>query len=151
MTQKENKRIMSYVHVYNEWDPLQEVIVGRAENAQIAQPDRGLFAIEYRDCGEIEAIPSGRYPHRVLEETEEDLLALIHTFEQLGITVRRPEPFEHDRCFGTAEWSTDGQYNYCPRDLFLPVGTTLIEAPMTLRARFLETLSFKSILLDYLR
>jgi glycine amidinotransferase len=30
---------MSLVNVHNEWDPLEEVIVGRATNAQIARLD----------------------------------------------------------------------------------------------------------------
>lgn len=142
---------MSLVSVHNEWDPLEEVIVGRANNAQIAQPDKGLFAIEYREYGCPEKIPSGRYSQQVIEETEEDLALLVATFERLGIKVRRPEVWDHSIKFSTTEWATDGQYNYCPRDLFLAFGNLLIEAPMTLRARALETASFKNILLDYLR
>lgn len=142
---------MSLVNVHNEWDPLEEVIVGRATNAQIARPDKGLFAVEYRACGQAENIPSGRYPQRVIEETEEDLAALVETFQKLGVTVRRPDVWEHAQSFSTPDWATDGQYNYCPRDLFVTFGNWIIEAPMTLRARQLETLSFKPILLDYLR
>ncbi|MGE0882455.1 MAG: inosamine-phosphate amidinotransferase 1 [Blastocatellales bacterium] len=142
---------MSLVNVHNEWDPLEEVIVGRAVNARIARPDNGLFAVEYRDYGAVENIPSGQYPQRVIEETEEDLEALIQTFQKLGITVRRPDVWDHSQTHSTPDWLTDGQYNYCPRDLFVAVGQTLIEAPMTLRARQQETLSFKTILMDYLR
>lgn len=142
---------MSLVNVHNEWDPLEEVIVGRAINAQIARPDKGLFAVEYRAYGSPEKIPSGRYPQRVIEETEEDLTALIETFERLGVTVRRPEIWDHSQTFSTADWTTDGQYNYCPRDLFLTFGDWIIEAPMTLRARQQETTSFKPILLEYLK
>ncbi len=78
---------MSLVNVHNEWDPLEEVIVGRAVNARIARPDKGLFAVEYRDYGRIENIPSGQYPQCVIEETEEDLEALIQAFQKLGVTV----------------------------------------------------------------
>lgn len=142
---------MSFVNVHNEWDPLEEVIVGRAVNARIARPDKGLFAVEYRDFGEVEQIPSGPYPQRIIEETEEDLSALIETFEKLNIIVRRPEEWGHSVEFSTPDWKTDGQYNYCPRDLFVAVGNTLIEAPMTLRARSLETISYKAILTEYMR
>lgn len=142
---------MSLVNVHNEWDPLEEVIVGRAANARIARPDKGLFAVEYRAYGAVENIPSGPYPQRVIEETEEDLETLIQTFQKLGVTVRRPDVWDHSQTHSTPDWMTDGQYNYCPRDLFVAVGQTLIEAPMTLRARQQETLSFKTILMDYLR
>lgn len=142
---------MSAVSVYNEWDPLEEVIVGRAANAQIALPDRGLFAVEYQNYGRVEHIPSGRYPERVIAETEEDLEALVATFHRLGVVVRRPEVWDHSRKYATPDWETDGQYNYCPRDLFVTVGQWLIEAPMTLRCRQHETLSFKQILLEYMK
>lgn len=142
---------VSKVSVFNEWDPLEEVIVGRAENAQIARCDKGLFSVEYRDLGLPYNVPSGRYPQRCIEETTEDLEALVAVFEKLGITVRRPDLFDHSKRFSTPDWMSDGQYNYCPRDLFVCAGTTIIEAPMTLRARQLETVSYKNILLDYLR
>jgi N-dimethylarginine dimethylaminohydrolase len=142
---------MSKVSVYNEWDPLEEVIVGRADNAQIAKCDKGLFAVEYRDLGLPFKVPSGRYPERCIQETNEDLEALVRSFEKLGIVVRRPDVFDHSKMFATPDWNSDGQYNYCPRDLFVCAGSTIIESPMTLRARQFETISYKEILLDYLR
>ncbi|MEJ7593820.1 MAG: hypothetical protein WKF77_19955 [Planctomycetaceae bacterium] len=142
---------MNAVCAYNEWDPLEEVIVGRATNARIAQPDRGLFAVEYRDYGTVERIPFGPYPEQVIAETEEDLELLVEMFVRLGVVVRRPDVFGHGQRFSSPDWETDGQYNYCPRDLFLTIGNWLIEAPMTLRCRQCETLSFKTILLDYMR
>jgi N-dimethylarginine dimethylaminohydrolase len=142
---------MKSVSVYTEWDPLEEVIVGRATNARIARPDRGLFAIEYQNYGSPDRIPSGPYPDRVIAETEEDLDRLVETFHKLGVMVRRPDVWDHARTFRTPDWESDGQYNYCPRDLFVTVGDWFIEAPMTLRCRQYETLSFKTLLLDYLR
>lgn len=142
---------MSKVRAYTEWDSLEEIIVGRATNARIACKDPGLFAVEYRDCSSIENIPSGRYSDRIIAETEEDLDELVRTLQSLGVVVQRPDIFDHAIKFRTPDWESDGQYNYCPRDLFVAVGTWIIEAPMTLRARFFETLSFKSILMDYLQ
>lgn len=142
---------MSLISAYTEWDPLEEVVVGRAINAQIAKADKGLFAVEYQDCGSPENIPSGIYPKHVIEETEEDLSKLIEIFVKADVKVRRPEVFDHSQMFKTPDWSSDGQFNYCPRDLFVVVGNTIIESPMTIRARLFETISFKPMLLDYLR
>lgn len=139
------------ISVFTEWDPLEEVIVGRAANARIAAADRGLFAVEYREYGDPAKIPSGAYPASVIDETEEDLDALIQVFNRLGIIVRRPEVWDHSLPTRTPDWETDGQYNYCPRDLFVALDDWLIEAPMTLRCRQFETLSFKPMLLDYLQ
>lgn len=143
--------LASPVRVFTEWDPLEEVIVGRASNARIARPDHGLFAVEYRRCGRPADIPSGPYPERVVAETEEDLETLVAVLTGLGITVRRPDVWDHARPYASPDWQTDGQYNYCPRDLFVAVHNWLIEAPMTLRCRQYETLSYKPLLLDYLR
>lgn len=141
----------SRVSSYTEWDPLEEVVVGRALNARIARPDRGLFAVEYQGYGSVDRIPSGPYPERVVVETEEDLEALVETFQELGVVVRRPEVWDHAETCRSPDWETDGQYNFCPRDLFVVAGDWLIEAPMTLRCRQHEALSFKPLLLEYLR
>jgi len=87
----------------------------------------------------------------MIDETNQELEELVAVFKQAGVTVRRPDVFDHSRTFSSPDWSSDGQYNYCPRDLFVVAGETIIEAPMTLRARQHETLSFKPILRDYLR
>lgn len=145
---------MSQVRVYNEWDPLEEIIVGRATNARIPCPDLGLFAVDFVKYGDYTSpddIPSGQYSDRIIEETEEDLDVLVQTLKKLGVTVRRPDIADHSAKFCTPDWESDGRYNYCPRDLFVTIGTWIIEAPMTLRSRFFETLSFKSILIDYLQ
>lgn len=141
---------MSKVKVHNEWDQLEEIIVGRATNARIPTSDIGLFAIDYKDCKHLEEIPSGKYPRRVIEETEEDLEQLVQTLTNLGIIVRRPDVFDHSLKFGTPDWTSDGQYNYCPRDILLAIDNWIIETPSVFRARFFETFSYKPILLDYL-
>lgn len=141
---------MSLVSVHNEWDPLEEVIVGIADNARLPRPDRSLHALEFPTC-EPHEIPSGPFDSRVIDETREDLAELARVLESLGVRVRRPDPAEPERRFATPDWESDGFFNYCPRDLLLAIGDTIIEAPTPLRARTFETLTYRSILLDYLR
>lgn len=140
---------MSLVCAHTEWDPLEEVIVGRADNAQIAKVDKGLFAVEYQKCGSPFNVPSGLYPQQVIEETNEDLEDLVKIFLKAGVKVRRPDVFDHSKVFQTPDWTSDGQFNYCPRDTFVVFGETIIESPMTLRARQFETISYKSLLMEY--
>lgn len=142
---------MSLVNVHNEWDPLEEMIVGIADGARVPSPDRGLFALDY--CANVESpqdIPTGPYDARVVEEAAEDLDRFVKLLEQEGVVVRRPAATDHTRTFGTPDWSTDGEYNYCPRDVLLPIGQTVIEAPMALRSRFFEPFAYREILLEYL-
>nr|1BWD_A Chain A, PROTEIN (INOSAMINE-PHOSPHATE AMIDINOTRANSFERASE) [Streptomyces griseus]1BWD_B Chain B, PROTEIN (INOSAMINE-PHOSPHATE AMIDINOTRANSFERASE) [Streptomyces griseus] len=140
----------SLVSVHNEWDPLEEVIVGTAVGARVPTADRSVFAVEYAgDYESQEQIPSGAYPDRVLKETEEELHVLAAELTKLGVTVRRPGPRDHSALIKTPDWETDGFHDYCPRDGLLSVGQTIIETPMALRSRFLESLAYKDLLLEY--
>src|ERR1700761_1295342 len=141
----------SLVNVHNEWDRLEEVIVGVADHARVPVGDKGLHAIRYRETAGIDSIPSG--PHRpdIIKKANEELDLLAEKFVELGVKVRRPEVTDHSLTFGTPDWQSDSMYNYCPRDIFLAVGSTVLETPMSLRSRFLETFAYKSIMLDYMR
>ena len=140
---------MSLVDVHNEWDPLEEVIIGTAHGARTPRSDWGLYALEYSDLGSPEEIPSGLYPSRVIEETEAELERLCEQLTQLGVRVRRPEPRDLSASIATPDWETDGCYDYCPRDGLLAVGQTIIETPMVLRSRFLEGFAYRKLLLEY--
>ena len=143
---------MCLVSVHNEWDPLEEMIVGIADGAQVPVPDLGLFAVDYADhLNSPEEIPAGPYDARVIEEAAEDLDALAAALRQQGVTVRRPAVTDQTRSFGTPEWTTNGYYNYCPRDVLLPIGQTMIEMPLVLRSRYFEPFAYREILLDYFR
>ncbi|WP_156366571.1 hypothetical protein [Microbacterium sp. No. 7] len=141
----------SLVNSHNEWDPLEEVIVGTARGARVPIGDKGLFAIRYADYDNAASIPSGPHDPRIVAEAEEDLAAIVAAFESLGIIVRRPKQLDLSSRFSTHNWESDGMYDYCPRDIFLPVGDKIIETPMSLRSRFLETFAYKDIRLFGIR
>lgn len=138
------------VHSHNEWDPLEEVIVGAVEGARIPRADPGLYALEFQDLEDLSRIPSGPYPARVIAETAEDLDLLASALVGLGVVVHRPVPTDHSRVFSSPDWQTDGQFAYCPRDTMLVLGETIIETPMALRARQYETLAYRGLLCNYL-
>ena len=69
-------RHMSDVWSCNEWDPLEEVIVGNPLNARFPTPDRSTQVAEFSDRSLAE-IPRGPFPQRIIEETEEDLNEFI--------------------------------------------------------------------------
>ena len=141
---------MSLVNVYNEWDPLEEMIVGVIDGARVPIGDKGLFALEYHEHhARIDQIPSGPYDPRIIEETREELEALVEVLEGQGVVVRRPRIADPSKVFASPDWESDGEYHYCPRDLLLPIGQTIIETPMPLRSRFFEVLAYKDLLLEY--
>jgi scyllo-inosamine-4-phosphate amidinotransferase 1 len=140
---------MSRVSVHNEWDPLEEVIIGTAVGARTPRPDRGLYALEFADLESAEQIPAGPFPEHVIAETEDELAQLCAQLNSLGVTVRRPEARDLSARTATPYWETDGCYDYCPRDGLLTLGQTIIETPMVLRSRFLEGFAYRKLLLEY--
>ena len=89
---------MSRVWSCNEWDQLEEVIVGNPLNARFPTPDRSTQVAEFPDRSLAE-IPRGPFPQQVIEETEEDLNEFARILEGLGVVVRRPADMAARRRF----------------------------------------------------
>lgn len=132
----------------NEWDPLKEVIVGTVDNARFPFADPSTLQSEYAGRS-LESIPAGAFPEEVIEETREDLERLVETLEQHGVVVSRPALWPHHERVSNPYWDAEGFYNYCPRDVFLVVGDTIIETPNAIRGRYFETFAYRDQLLDY--
>jgi N-dimethylarginine dimethylaminohydrolase len=134
----------------NEWDPLEEVIVGNPLRARFPSPDPSTRLAEFPDRA-LGDIPRGPFPQRIIEETEEDLNVFVDVLEKLGVTVRRPETWPHEASFSTIHWESRGFYNYCPRDILLVTGDQIIETPNVIRSRAQETFSYRAMMVDYLK
>jgi N-dimethylarginine dimethylaminohydrolase len=132
----------------NEWDQLEEVIVGNPLNARFPTRDPSTQLAEFPDRP-ISDIPRGTFPQYVIDETEEDLNEFAATLESCGVKVRRPDTWPHDATFSTINWESHGYYNYCPRDVLLVVGDQIIETPNVIRSRSQETFSYRSLLMEY--
>ena len=139
---------MSLIWSCNEWDPLEEVVVGNPLGARFPHADASTRLAEYPDR-DIEDIPQGPFPDRIIEETEEDLQRFIEVMEHRGITTKRPDRWPHEHWIKTPQWESRGYYNYCPRDIFLVVGDRIIETPNVIRGRSLETGSYRRLLTEY--
>jgi len=141
---------MSRVWSCNEWDPLEEVIVGSPVGARFPSPDRSTQLAEFPDRSLAE-IPRGPFPQRIVEETAEDLDEFVRLLRGLGVTVRRPETWPHEASFSTIHWEAQGYYNYCPRDILMVIGDQIIETPNVIRSRAQETFSYRALLMEYLK
>ena len=139
---------MSDVWSCNEWDQLEEVIVGNPLNARFPTPDLSTQIAEFPDrC--LCKIPTGVFPEQIIEETEEDLNGFVKLLESCGVKVRRPDTWSHESTFSTIHWESQGYYNYCPRDVLLVVGDQIIETPNVIRSRSQETFSYRKLLMEY--
>lgn len=131
----------------NDWDPLEEIIVGIAENALLPPLNKSTHSFVYagNTWDEIKHL-EGKHDQWVLDEGKEDLDRLADTLKNLGVKVHRPKQIDHTKEFSTPEWKTRGWYNFCPRDLLLPLDNMIIDCPSPMRSRYFETRAYN----DYL-
>jgi N-dimethylarginine dimethylaminohydrolase len=141
---------MSVVWSCNEWDKLEEVIVGNPLRARFPTADCSTQLAEYPDRSR-EKIPQGPFPQWITDETEEDLDEFVAVLEKHDVTVKRPEAWPHEARFSTMHWESEGYYNYCPRDIMLVIGDQVIETPNVIRSRYLESFSYRKMMVDYLK
>ncbi|MCD9144914.1 amidinotransferase [Streptomyces albireticuli] len=140
------------VNSHNEWDPLEEVVVGRVDGATIPS-DHPVVACNLPPwAARLQGLAAGLpYPRALIERARHELEQFVALLESLGVTVRRPEAVDHRRRFGTPDWTSRGFCNSCPRDSMLVIGDEIIETPMAWPCRYFETHSYREILKDYFR
>lgn len=153
MRQRPATTASSPVNSWNEWDPLEEVIVGTCQGATVPPwelvlsgcmpPEQEAF---FREHG-------GRpFPADLVARADAELDELASLLESEGVRVRRPDPLDHARPFASPDWSSpSGVYNSMPRDLILVVGDEIIETPGAWRSRYFELHAYRRLLKEYFR
>lgn len=142
---------MNVVNSWNEWDPLEEVIVGSAHGTFDIAYEPALSPYFPRESG-ARTFAGGPVHPVVIDDAERQLDGLAELLAGLGITVRRPDPVNHGVPVQTPDWQVPGGHACaCPRDVLLVVGDEIIEAPMTQRARYFEFRAYRSLVAEYFR
>ena len=138
---------------YNEWDPLEEVILGVADGAAVP-PWHPILSVTMPESQlEFFRASGGRsFPSTVIDHARRDLDGLAALLEREGVTVRFPDRIDYTRPFATPDWeSPSGLYAAMPRDLLLVVGDEIIEAPMAWRCRYFEINAYRALISEYFR
>lgn len=144
--------LVSPVNSHNEWDPLEEIIVGRLDGATIPSGHPVVTCNIPPWAARVQGLAAGfRYPRFLIERAQQELDRFIALLQSLDVTVRRPDAVDHRRRFGTPDWSSRGFCNTCPRDSMLVIGDEIIETPMAWPCRYFETHSYRTVLKDYFR
>ena len=126
------------INSYNEWDPLEAIIVGSATNANWPMTDP-VFAEEARNSLWTETpAPSGPVPQSIVDEANRELDTLSETLARYGATVYRPRPMDFVQ--------RKGMYNYCPRDRLLVAGDTIVDCNMMYPCRNQEIENYYRLL-----
>lgn len=136
----------------NEWDPLEEVVVGSPDHAHLSQWDAITRAVvdETHESFSHQATP---YPPELVEAAQDEAAQLVDILERFGVTVRRPDRTEmFGRSYATPFWKWPcGKHAANPRDLLLVTGDLLVEAPTPRRSRHFEIAAYRNLLRDYHR
>ena len=83
---------------HNEWDPLEEVIVGRAENAVVPNFTVEVKANTYEHHWEFYKTNSGQYfPEGHLKKAIQEIEEFCRILEHEGVCVRRPDIIDHKK------------------------------------------------------
>ncbi|MEU1281054.1 amidinotransferase [Streptomyces sp. NPDC005805] len=137
---------------HNEWDPLEEVVVGRLDGATIPSRHPVVACNMPPWAARLQGMAAGfAYPGRLVEPAQEELDGFIALLRSLDVTVVRPDAVDHGRRFATPDWSSRGFCNTCPRDSLLVIGDEIIETPMAWPCRYFETHSYRRLLKDWFR
>jgi len=128
------------IHSCNEWDKLESIVVGSALGACWPEQDPVYQLEKERTLWKETPLPFGPVAQHVIEESEQDLDSLAQILEQQGVNVYRPQY----RDFAT----TNGMYNYCPRDRLLVVDHVVVDCAMMYPCRDQEIETLGHVLED---
>jgi glycine amidinotransferase len=142
--------VMCPVNSHNEWDPLEEIIVGSLEGATIPSNHVTVTFNVPPFTAKLYRLAAGRrFPRWMVKLAQKQLDEFLHIIEAEGVTVRRPELMDFHAHFKTPYWSSRGFCVACPRDVFLVVGNEIIETPTCWRSRFFEPYAFRRLFKEY--
>lgn len=139
------------VSTHNEWDPLEEVVVGTPYHLDY-HADRSFRIFFHMNRSTIN--PSGdmkkvRPTNRMKEECLEDIAEFIGILDEFGVTVRRPELADHVPVVQSPYWKAPMGHALMSRDIFLVIGNEIIETAPMMRARYFEPELYKALFTEY--
>ncbi len=149
-----NKKIYPIVNTHNEWDPLEEIIVGVVEGATVPPWEPVTPAVvHHQELLDFYRQNGGRpWPQELLDAAQKDVAEFVHILEAEGVTVRRPAPYDTARPFSTPDFESRSSCGaLMPRDVLLVIGDQIIEAPMGWRSRYHESHAYKALCKEYFR
>lgn len=151
------------VNRWNDFDPLEEVVLGIADDACFP-PLEPACQSEFNDqhtkygakmshaFSEYLPWPTGPKLRRFITGANKELDGLKDVFEGEGITVRRPDEklCQFNVNTKTPDFNSPNQYCVvCPRDVIMTVGNELVEATMSKRSRFFEYRPYRPLIKHY--
>lgn len=133
------------IQSHNEWDPLKSIILGDVQKARFPKYDDVFNEVAKHSKWTETPQPKGPINQDVLDLTDHELRNFEKVLQDLGVKVLRPRVLDFQQTVHGYRYFADGFYNYCPRDVILVVGNTVIETPVLFHSRFHETEAYRDI------
>ena len=136
------------VNLWNDWDPLKRVIVGRADNSVIP-PEESATSEKVP----VDSAMRGMWGPRPLETVEKanaQLDNLVDVLEKHGVQVDRPTPLQWNQAIGTPDFRNDSMMTCMPpRDILLTIGSEIMASANSFRCRYFEYLAYWPLMNSY--
>lgn len=151
---------MLRVNSHNEWDKLEEVIVGAGVPNDLPAIDftfklffhDNIYGKKYDDIHNTsEIIPKTYITKRHVEEHNQDLEEFASLLSSLGVTVKRPKTPSKIHRVATPAWESTIHPALNVRDLTIIIGNEIIETPASCRWRYFENDYLKHLFLEYFK
>ncbi len=141
------------VNSWTEFQPLKRVVLGRPEGTQVFSPEPGTM-LDMPRAG-FPLGTWGKFPQEMVDAANEQMDYFEQQLKSRGVIVDRVtvHPYlEEVNSFGTPDWTVmNFRGTNCPRDLFMPVGNEIMEAPGVLRTRWFEYLCLRPLFEQYFK
>ena len=141
------------VSSHNEWDQLEEVIVGDGFPEELPLLDYSFKLFFHCNLwnGRKYQVGDQFVSKRHVIEHNEDIEQFVDLLKSLNIIVRRPKVPKKARHIRTMAWESISHPALNVRDMAMIVGESIIETPPTIRYRYFENDLLHHIFLDYFK
>ena len=144
------------VNSFDEWSPLREVVVGRAEHYTEHDTDTSWLLFYFENVAPVLAGPGTSAGRRLLpitpqlvDELNEDVTGLVDALTGCGVNVLRPAVPGKDVDIASPLWTARATPPLNVRDQTIILGTTIVETASHIRARAFENDLLKPIFYRY--
>ena len=139
---------------FDEWTPLREVVVGRAEHYTEHHVDSSWRLFFFDNVAPIlgntgPSQPLLQIPEQLVDELNEDIAGLVDTLTSCGVTVLRPAAPGKAVDIRTPQWEARATPPLNVRDQTIILGNTIVETAPHVRARVFENDLLKPIFYRY--
>lgn len=137
------------VNSWNEWSPLEHVILGVADNAMIP-PIEPALDVKIHVGSEMREKAGTPRSQEAVDKANKQLDNFARILREKGVRVDRPKPLDFNQPVATPDWGNESMFG-CqpPRDILLTVGEEILEATMSYRCRWFEYLCYRDLLNSY--